>query len=200
MSIHRLQGLYRTATPYERSAGRSWYKEANLEVTRLADKYHVELGIAAGVVAVLSPGTSWEQNLIDADTILAGWRSGARPFSLVVTTYGVNKTKAWRILKDGRVFPHLNGPKVVPFYHNLCGDLSVPTIDSHAVNAWHGRRVVGSQRGLWLRRRHTVYRTVAADYTRAAVSRGIAPAQFQAIVWLTWKRRISEGKVPGYER
>jgi hypothetical protein len=118
-----------------------------------------------------------------------------------VTTYKSNLRKAIRILQGEVPEQVLSGPrsfKTPIFFRNLLGDWSEPTIDSHAINAWHGRRIVGSR--LTFPREVSTKRKIRADYIRAAQSRDLTPAEFQATVWVTWKRRIDQGLVPGYSK
>ena len=151
-----------------------------------------------GVIAALSPNTWWERCLLDSERLCLGHGREEPIKDITVTTYHDGRWKAWRILDGEEPSTVLRGPKTTAFYRNLSGDWSVPCIDSHAINAWHGRRVLGSN--LWLRNRVTTLRKVTADYIRAAETQGMTPAEFQAIIWTTWKRRVEQGKVPGYRR
>ena len=198
MSIHRLHGLFRHSTDAERIEGMQWYPAAHHDVNSIARRVGRDTRIIAGVVAALSPNVWWERCLQDAETLAAGFNDGRAIEDISVTTYHGNREKAWRILQGEEPQDIVRGPKVSAFYRNLLGDWSVPTIDTHAINAWHGRRVVGSN--LKLRNRVTTFRKVTADYTRAAATHGVTPAEFQAVLWITWKRRVTQGKVPGYRR
>lgn len=196
MNITRLLNLYRYARPDELEAGFYWYDAARTEVEALAASYDVRYDIVAAVVAVLSPNVNWETNIHDAAEVLATCRLGGELESIKVSTYNRNRDKAVSIVLSGEVFPHLSGQKVTAFYYNLCGDYSEPTLDSHTINAWAGRRVETSRTEL--ARRTTTLRRVRADFIRASTLRHLAAARFQAIIWLTHKRRIREGKVDGY--
>lgn len=199
MSIHRLYGLYRHATDEEHRLGQSWYPVAHGEVNRIATRVGRDTRVIAGVIAALSPNVWWERCLQDSETMAVGHVAGRAIEDISVTTYNANRDKAWRILNGAEPKVILgNGPKVYAFFRNLIGDYTVPCIDSHAINAWHGRRVAGSN--LRPRMRVTVIRKVTADYIRAARTQGVTPAEFQATIWVSWKRRVQEGKVPGYNR
>lgn len=205
MSVQRLQGLYRTAYPDERSQGLLWYPRANEEVIARTNTHNLTPRVVAGVMAALSPNTKWETTLRDTDHLLAVAEFAGTGDDLIrnstVSTYSTMKMKAIRILRGEQPEDVLNGPrsyKVPVFFRNLLGDWSEPCIDSHAINAWHGRRVAGSD--LSLRKVVSTVRLIRADYIRAARARKLTPAEFQAIVWITWKRRIAQGKVPGYQR
>ena len=198
MSLHRLLSLYQYARPEEVESGLYWYDSVGLTVRELASSYDVKLTVAAGVIAVLSPNVSWETNLTDSRTVLSTLTLGGHPEEITVSTYNSNKDKAISIVMTGNVFPYLSGPKVETFFHNLLGDYSEPCIDSHAINAWFGKRVEGSN--ISLRNRTTTIRKIRADYIRAANTKGLTPAQFQATIWVMHQRRIAEGRIIGYER
>lgn len=203
MSVQRLQGLYRTATDEEKATGLLWYSLANEEVVARANKYDLSPRVIAGIMSALSPNIHWEQSLVDTDHLLslaelAGTGSDLELYANV-TTYPSNLKRAISILQGVDPQQALSGPrafKIPVFFRNLLGDWSEPCIDSHAINAWHGRRVVGSK----LRLSHpvTTFRKVRADYIRAALNRKLTPAEFQATIWVTWKRRVASGTISGY--
>jgi hypothetical protein len=142
--------------------------------------YGVDLRVCAAVTAALSPQCEWSRNLIAAENILAGrsW-SGAGP-------YVVNVRKAETLYRERShdlttVFKF--APKVASFACNLAGDYGPVTVDTHAAQAAHlNPRLLprlDTPKG---------YQTIADAYVDAATIAGIAPAHFQATVWLTWKR------------
>lgn len=197
MSKARLHRWYQQSTAEEREQGAQWYRDAYLEACELADRHHVELGTAAGVIAALSPNSQWSQNLIDADSVL-GARFDPTGFDETrVTTYNSNKRKAFDIAQSEQVFPTLSGPKVTAFYLNICGALDETTIDSHIINAWFGFRRTGTKLPGVAK---SIIERIGADVRHCARHYGLAPAQFQAIIWLVWLRRIAENEVNGYER
>jgi hypothetical protein len=153
--------------------------------------------VAAGVIATLSPNSQWEQNLIDANTVLDARNDPYGFDKCKVTTYHANKRKACDIAHSGDVFPTLSGPKVTAFYHNICGDESIPTIDSHTINAWYGYRRTGAKLpGVKASR----VDDIRSDIIHCAFKVGVSPAIFQATIWTVHLRRIKQGKVAGYER
>jgi hypothetical protein len=193
MSIHRIYRLYDLATREQRNAGRVWYDTARDTCDELANEYDVRFDIVAGVIAALSPENRWEKNVDDTRALFACIARGDSPDEYTFGAYRANVGKAWLIIKESRVFPHLNGPKVVAFYLNICGDYGVFTADSHIKNAYLGRR--GSKAEL---KRMSLSRKISRDYRRAAQVKGERVCDFQAIVWLVWIDRISKGLCPGY--
>jgi hypothetical protein len=171
-------------------------------VCRLADEHGVSHDVAAGVVAALSPNTTWASNQGDARALLQAHERGraydnetAEYAALTVSTYGANKLKAWSIVDERSAAGILSGPKVTAFHANLLGRSDVVTLDSHAFNAWKGYRATGSKLP---RIRVTEERQARADYLRAARVKGETACAFQAILWVVWRDRITEGKVEGY--
>lgn len=205
MSIHRLYRLYELASEQDKLDGRNWYHGARVEMGRLAVAHETSTKIAAGVTAALSPNARWGQNLVDADSVL---HVALRPYTLAeyhettVSTYNPNKTKAFAIAEQhwassGEPLDVLSGPKVTAFYLNLIGDSSALTLDSHAYNAYCGFRATGSDLpGM----RAQLTRDARKAYRRAAEVKRETVSAFQAIIWVTWKRRVDAGKVAGYER
>src|SRR5206468_38808 len=88
-----------------------------------------------------------------------------------------------RLSLDNRMryaFPF--GPKVNSFARNLSGDDTVVTVDTHAMQA--ALNDVKSTYTL----KWGPYNIFARCYVDAAKRIGRAPAEFQAILWFTWKR------------
>lgn len=204
MSLKRLYGLYASATVDELRAGRAWYDEARAYACELSERFDVPHEVAAGVLACLSPNSKWERNKLDATAVLQGVAYGletgdmsAAYHATKVSTYNPNKVKAWTIAEYGNAADVVSGPKVTAFYQNILGDSSELTLDSHAYNAWCGRRATGSDlpgipAGL---RRQAI-----ADYRCAANVKGETVSAFQAIIWVRWKRKIETSNVKGYQR
>lgn len=203
--VNRLYGLYHTATAAELVAGRAWYEDGRRFVCGLAERYSVSHETAAAVVAALSPNSTWERNQRDSETVLhyanlvtsfeLGESDAYHAFK--VATYHRNKAKAWAIATGEPIAEHLRGPKVTVFARNLLGSRDELTLDSHAFNAWYGWRAIGSD----LACPPAAHRRLAErDYRRAAARLGEHVSDFQAIIWVRWKRAIAAGRVSGYQR
>ena len=204
MSRHRLYGLYDHSTERERIDGLFWYDNAREHVEHRSTLYGLPTQTVAGILAALSPNTTWDNNLKDLDAMLGiSALVGTGPeleAEVVVTTYRANRAKALRILRGESPEGVLTGPrafKVPIFYRNIIGDWSVPCIDSHAINAWFGyRRTGGKLSAVPVR----TLRRITHDYTVASHKKGLTPAEFQAIIWVSWQRRIRAGRVKGYRK
>lgn len=194
-----LQAVYQLSTAEDMKAGGRWYPNGKRSVEVLADRFNLEPRRCAGVVAALSPSCAWGKNLEYAKHFISGFVAGVDVLaqSFKAGTYGLkNKTTALGFLTTKPIdeeFPKL-GPKTGQFYCNLLGDLSSATVDghmyammvaddeapTHEIYAKHGRLTQGR------------YNVLAKALTSVAYDNGMAPATFQAIVWITWRRLKDE--------
>lgn len=178
--------LYKRASDDDIRRGVAWYPTAHRLVLEWADTYQLATACVACVVAAISPQCEWERNLIIADDVLAG-----RPVSVGGATHA-NIDKARRILRDrstdmSRYFKC--GPKVTSFAVNLAGDYDYPTIDTHAVQAAMNDALTTDVVRNW---QH--YAVFVSAYIAAARKVKRSPAEFQAIIWHTWKRLHPRGQ------
>jgi hypothetical protein len=172
-----LLAIYDAATPAERDTGEQWYSVAYTFARGLGARYKRTTAEAAGIIAALSPGCSWERNMALADMMMQ--RGDCRH------SYGapINKARAiWTGASPGAV---LKGPKERNFYGNILEPDSADflTIDRHAVSILMGRKVES------LPQRKGYYERCARIYTEVAFDLHIyTPNQLQATTWLAWRR------------
>lgn len=169
----------RETTEADKSLGFAWYDDAHRIMREWSATYGQSIAVCAAVTAAISPQCDWTRNLVIADDILA-----MRPPS-IGGAINSNVCKA-QVLRDAResdtrmVFK--SGPKVHAFSRNLSGDFSCVTVDTHATQA--ALCDVEVTVGL----KQASYDCFAEAYRLAAISLGIEPAVFQAVIWHTWKR------------
>jgi hypothetical protein len=165
--------------------GLDWYRSARAFCHTLKLQFACTLDQAVGVVAALSPGTTWTRNKIDAQNVC---KEGLRA---TVTTYGPNLRKATDILSsDEGALAILGGRKVRSFYHCILhGDRSRSVcLDRHAVRVaipWatsekDAGRILG-----WA----GAYDAIADAYRVAADQLGIPPHALQAVTWCEYRNR-----------
>jgi hypothetical protein len=183
MSTNTLLNLYAEATPAEITQGHSWYHEAFTFAVDVAIKYHLPRDVVAQVIAVLSPACPWERNKLDASALCEAFHNGQSLEDIRICTYGNNKQKAIRILQ-GLETLQPKAIKTYNFYQNIMGNLGVITVDRHAVKAYKGKTKAGTERVP-----KDLYNRASRAYTRAAEIVHIEPAQFQAVIWLVYKRK-----------
>lgn len=136
---------------------------------------------AAGILAALSPGTSWDDNC-DGAIELAATGAGFYRQS------DDNNAKALAILNGAEPLTVLGGRKVRSFFANILNPHTsgAVTIDRHALAILFGRPL--SERELKVLARRGVYTVAAGIYRAVARIYGIRPLQLQAITWVAWRR------------
>lgn len=171
----KVEQLFKQASRHQLEEGLRWYEEANriaLGMARLASK---PLSAMAGVIASLSPSTSWERNLEEAYALSLG-----QPINH--TTYPNNVLKAKRILAGEEPLSVLGGRKVRAFYSLILNPSSEEVcIDRHALRACTRRRWQSDQEHV--RFLKSQYDRCAMAYRVVARKHSIRPHQAQAVVW-----------------
>lgn len=171
--------------------GLMWYKKANEIAREIANTFSITLEKVCGVIAALSPGSTWEKNLINTQLIIANFTNGLQLEDMKkIGAYGTrNMLKAWKILEGYQVNCVLGGLKVNNFYACILipeNPLHV-CIDRHAVSIAIGERL-GDRYTKYLISM-TKYNIIADGYKEVANSLNILPNQLQAITWCSWRRR-----------
>lgn len=163
-------------------AGFSWYAHANAESIILAERHFLSVKRVCAIIAVVSPGTRWEQNLQDAEKII---RFGEQAS---VTSYSRNKDKAIAILRGGRVSDYVKGQKVRAFFDNLYRprQSKAVTIDRWMVRVLTGAITEKEEKAVFDSRRK--YSDLADCVRRYADKIGILPSQLQAALWIGARR------------
>lgn len=178
MSTNNIVKAYRAASDEDRLAGETWYASA-LAFCQTLDPENVSR--AAGVVAALSPMLSWPRNMVMAENVYAGERSGC---------LSANIAKAVRILDGEDALDVLRGTKVRAFYANIMGDPDTVTVDRHAIMVADDRTYTSDE----LKFTAGNVKRIAAEYREAArilsdeTGRTLSPAMVQATVWVWWRK------------
>jgi hypothetical protein len=174
----RIAGKVRTLAPWNKDNGLVWYNQAHAQCQELSDRHGVPLEKVAAIVAVLSPGTAWERNIRDAESIIQ-YREQA-----TVTTYGANKAKACAILDSSNYYQFVRGNKVQSFHSNILYPETSEsvTLDRHMLrfilkprNDKELNKIFSSSRN---------YQAIASRIRRKAHKMNIRPCQLQAMLWL----------------
>lgn len=181
--------LYRQATAEQVAVGLSWYDEAHSLAQTLAEKHGVSVGTVAGIIAALSPMTSWGANkklatkFLEAGGLDAGY-------------LGIGLRKARAILEGAdpeTILMGVRGQKTAAFYAGIltCGITDRVCIDRHAYDLAVNTKHTDSSRPNLAGKR---YNEIADKYQRAAriLSKEYGPvsaAQVQAVTWVTWRQK-----------
>lgn len=179
-ATRRIMRLFADATDEELAYGLTWYGQAHALACELAETHGVSVDQVAGVIAALSPQTSWDQNIIRARQLLT-----------TGSTYGLGLgiRKAISILAGSAPGDVLGGPKTLAFWSNIADpeNSQAVTIDRHAYDAALG--YVADERERKSLDRKGEYERIADIYRSAARSLGVAPHVAQAVVWAVWRNR-----------
>ena len=176
-SMENIIKAYLSAAPNDIEDGMSWYDSANTLARTLSPE---DTARGAGVIAALSPLTSWPLNVRRAHEVFnTGTTSGLKR----------NVSKAVRIFNGETPLDVLSGPKVRSFYLNIMGQdtLESVTVDRHAIDVAYGMVMDDKQRAMAIRGK-AGYSKIAQLYLDAAQSLNITGAQLQAITWVYWRR------------
>lgn len=178
--------VYRAARPEQIAAGLQWYGDARTFALAISNGDVVK---GAGVIAAMSPQTSWAQNMTHAArAFVEGFATG---------NTGANNDKATRILNGESPDDVLgwnnpkakSGHKVRNFFRNIV-DPTGPecTIDRHAFNIAVG--FVTEKGAIGQLGNVGQYDLFADTYRAVAKLVGIPVAALQAITWLVWREAL----------
>lgn len=178
-----LDAVLDLATDEDWNAGIGWYQVAHNEAVKLSHAYGLTTSQAVGIIAALSPQTSWEENLRIAD-LLCDTRANVHTADA--------QRKALAILDGADPVQTLGGRKVRSFYANILTPFHAGpvTIDRHAAAILAGLSTPdwNTTHEKVLERKH-YYRIAAAVYRSSARRYGLLPNQLQAIAWLVQSNR-----------
>ena len=171
---------YAQSTDQDRAEGILWYPLAHL-FAETVGKGSVKRG--AGIIAALSPQTSWPLN----KRLALAARSGK-----ITGHTGANRRKALECRQGFEPLETLGGNKVRAFYALIFEPTNAfdVVIDRHAFDCALG--YVTNNRARKILKRVGAYDYVAGAYRKAAAELGILPSVLQATVWLTWRRQNNE--------
>lgn len=161
---------------------KSWYTDANVLIK---SKYGENWKLFIGLLASTSPRVSVKKNWKLANAILSAYLNrDSKPEKFADILGRLMPAHLINVIRTLQGRP-IKGPKVSRFFANLCGDLSVVTVDMWICKAYN----IGQEKLT-----EKVYRTIECRMIQDAKRRGLNPASWQAILWYA-VRRIA-GKNP----
>lgn len=162
-----LRKAWESVRPEHIAQGALWYTHANLTAADLARESGLTIERTAGVIAVLSPRCTWNQNIRRARACLQGERIAGLPLCA---------RKAEKIRDGANVSDIIgpNSPKVRAFWRAILLDPSACVIDTWILRAARIDAV-----NLTAVR----YAKLAGILTRQALAAGLSPAEYQAALW-----------------
>lgn len=185
---NKLIKWFEAANALDIESGKAWYREAQTYAQFLSETFKIDSYTCAAVISALSPNNKWERNKVDAFNVIQAFKAKKKPEDVSCCTYNANKQKAFEILK-GNLELSAKSPKTHAFAMNV-GLLSP---DHITVDKWHIRACLTSPSdGI----KETVevvtpaqYRRLEAITVKVAKKYGLKGFEFQAIVWVTIKRK-----------
>lgn len=203
MSTHNLRGILSQATPEQWEAGINWYANARAQIDRLAvETWPIDVNYSleewtrycAAIVAACSPQMPWVDNVRVAREFILNPNVKPKVLTKGVFERCVFLTKAvpYRYISSADI--SVKSHKTKRFFLNLVGDESKATIDTHAINAWHGSRQEEKVIKSTFSNARKRYEIIAKDYESLAGEYALTPAQLQAIVWVVWRSGNVKGQ------
>ena len=186
--IHnRLEAWFKSASTASIVSGISWYSEAQETASAIGKQFDIDPYIAATVISSLSPHNKWERNASDAWAVCACWYAGKGPESVKVCTFNKNKEKAFRALEGELI------AETAPKTHSFSANIGRLSSDHITIDMWMVRAcltlpneepvaVVEGITAVQYRRLERIASTLAKKHS-------LKGFQFQAIVWVTIKKR-----------
>ena len=168
--------MFQSASEEQEQAGRAWYPTAHRIADMMTDG---DVRLGAGLLAALSPQTTWDLNVrLACDAFDTGRPAGH---------FGDALSKATRILAGlppESVLPMQR--KTGHFYRCIVdpSDKDAVCVDRHAHDAAVGTVYGSADRGLGAAGR---YNLIADAYREAARRLGEIPQVVQAVTWVVWK-------------
>lgn len=178
--VQNVISVFESASEDQLASGREWYPSAHRIADMIADG---DTRVGAGLLAALSPQTSWSQNVeLAADAYDTG-----NPTRHLGDALG----KAAKILAG--IDPETVLPmdrKTGQFYRCIVDptDADAVCVDRHAHDIAIGREYGSEDRGLSAKGR---YALIAHIYREAAQRLGELPLTVQAVTWVAWRDRLA---------
>lgn len=207
-AVQNILDIYNRTSFEDKAVDSEWYFVEN----HMFNTWHGHTGmykhynqqVCFAVIAILSPGCSWEKNIVNAKDMLVAHSKGESIDSFKVSTYGRNKEKAWKLLdmaKEGklfgieRMFQYVKGKtgfKTGNFFLNLyMPSLAKPvTIDRHALKvilnepAGGALTVTEKNYKLAMEIYHEAFNRIDDMWLKNT-------ACLQAVVWCQYKREVN---------
>lgn len=193
---NNILGLLEFATEDDWAKGSDWYEVARELAGSVADQFQLDWHVVAGVIAALSPQQSWDYQVQNTGKFVEWAVQHKEPLKHKDEAWpaphggtNLNKFKAANIVVTGDVLGWLSGPKVVEFYHNICGDSTNVTLDIWAMRAALGDYKYNDTKNYGTRKEGALMRQAYLDVAQLT---DLRPHQLQAIIWLVVKRKSQE--------
>ena len=192
--VANIISIWKLSTPQEKRDGVVWYVDAHKECQQMSGDFGLSDYLAAGVVSALSPNNKWAINVRNARDLIYNFIQGEDINAFKVSTYPMNKVKAWEIMQENHDYESmkgkLNGQKTTCFYENIMGE-DTCTVDGHARNIAYMERVTLTSDKSAVGK--VEYREIQQAYMTAAKklryqNKRVKSYELQAVTWVAWRR------------
>jgi len=187
--IDNILDVYWAASSNVVAEGYSWYRHANNLAITMSKISGLKTFQCAGIIAALSPLSSWEQNKKNAIAYAEGRRTGLHTKAMMKKCEMIEKSTTFE-----EVWDVLNGDKIKSFalnildYGRFC---STVTIDRHAIGVAYGKVISDKDRPQLTARQYEFISDAyiqATKQLRAETSnKFLLPQELQAITWVQWR-------------
>ena len=187
---NNLDYFFNIASKNDIKNGLDWYKLANKEAQNIANKYNLDIYKVSQVISCLSPRNKWVQNLKDAAKVCEAFNLGLGPNDIKVCTFHTNKYKAFNVLNNNIAITN-NSLKTFNFVNNI----AYLNNDFLTIDIWHLRacfkdmiKINNAAIG------KLAYEQIKQLTIKKANKLGLKGYEFQAIIWLTTQKNLSNDK------
>ncbi len=172
------------ATPQEIESYGAWYGLGHDQALMISEESGVPLDRVCAVIALLSPGMKWENNLQAARRMCLG-----EPLAGSGGAFPMNVLKALRVLRGSSIEKTIEASeKVRPFYETLLSpekSAEKAVVDRHMFAIWFGDPSVKMVDD------PSVRALIQRDVQLAAREWNLPVQAIQAITWAIWRQRTN---------
>ena len=185
-----LDFFFNAATNKDTQEGIQWYKDANKETVKIANKYNLNPYKVASVISCLSPRNKWKQNIKDADKVCEAFTLGFHPTTIKVCTFHTNKFKAFNVLANNI---SITDKSLKTF--NFVNNIAYLNNDFLTVDIWHLRACFKDNININSASIGRVaYEQIKRITTKKANKLGLKGFELQAIIWISAQNYLTKIK------
>ena len=186
--VNNILSAFDRSTYENKVEGFGWYQKAYRHAENMSHHNGLSTFQNVGIIAALSPLSSWQRNKETALLYAQGQRKGLHTNKMMQKCAKIEETRSF-----DEVLEILNGDKIKAFAYNIqkWGSFCpVTTIDRHAISVAYGKRISDKDRPALTSKQYQFISDAYVDATkiiRKNTQVNILPQELQAITWV-WFR------------
>ena len=186
--VNNILSAFDRSTYENKVEGFGWYQKAYSHAETMRHYNGLPTFQNVGIIAALSPLSSWQRNKETALLYAQGQRKGLHTNKMMQKCAKIEETRSF-----DEVLEILNGDKIKSFAYNIqkFGSFCpVTTIDRHAISVAYGKRISDKDRPALTSKQYQFISDAYVDATkiiRKNTQVNILPQELQAITWV-WFR------------